>query len=590
MKAIGARRLSFRSLGGSLCGVLLLSCGLVLAQSTAQINGIITDQSGAVLPGVEVVATQTDTGFMRTMVTNETGSYVLANLPVGPYRLEAALPGFRTYVQTGIVLQVGANPTINAVLQVGQVSDQIEVQANAALVETRNTGIGQVIDNSRVLELPLNGRNAAELVLLGGMATIGSTQLGGGNALDTVRNYPTIVIAVAGGIPNGVVYLLDGANHNDPFNNLGLPLPFPDALQEFKVETSALPAQYGFHSSAVVNAVTKSGTNQFHGDTFEFLRNGNLNARNAFALIRDSLKRNQFGGTFGGPLTKDKLFFFAGYQDTSERSAPTQSVAYIPTPAMLAGDFTTITSAVCNAGRPVVLKPPFVNNRLDPSLLNPATLKITARLFPDGTPTPCGQVTYGLRHNLDEHLLATRMDYVKNEKHSLFGRFTLAKRDRPSTYDGKSMITNNTHAQQARVYSLALGDTYLIGGGIVSSLRISLSRTTNRQIGDKMTTWADVGVKASSFTAPVINVSAPGSFQFGSGNSIGKANSGPLYNVAEDLSVVKGAHQYGFGAHYNYSLMNYVSSVNSRGTMTFSGQTTGLSLADFLIGKPSQWQ
>src|SRR6266436_3159758 len=144
--------------------VCLTSTGL-WAQATAQINGSVKDQSGAVLPGVEIAVTQTDTGAKRAVVTDETGSYILANLPLGPYRLEAALPGFRTYVRTGIILQVGASPVVNAVLEVGQVSEQVEVKADAALVETRGSGIGTVVDNQRVLELPLNGRNVQELVV-----------------------------------------------------------------------------------------------------------------------------------------------------------------------------------------------------------------------------------------------------------------------------------------------------------------------------------------------------------------------------------------------------------------------------------------
>src|SRR5215470_20151810 len=153
------------------------------------------------------------------------------------------------------------------------------------------------MENQRVLELPLNGRQATDLIYLSGMAT----QVNGAGLNSGVRNYPTQDISVAGGLSNGLTYSLDGATHNDPFNNLNLPLPFPDALQEFKVETSALPAQYGHHSAGAVNVVTKSGGNEFHGDAFEFLRNGYFNARDAFAPVRDALKRNQYGGTFGGP-------------------------------------------------------------------------------------------------------------------------------------------------------------------------------------------------------------------------------------------------------------------------------------------------
>src|ERR1700756_3863834 len=164
------------------------TCSAVWAQSTAQINGTVKDQSGAVLPGVEVTVTQTDTGLKRSVPTDETGSYVLSNLPLGPYRLEAALPGFRMYVRTGITLQVDASPMINPVLEVGQVSESVEVKADAALVETRNSGVGTVVDNQRVLELPLNGRNVQELVVLAGMATINNNS----GSLNSVRNYPTV--------------------------------------------------------------------------------------------------------------------------------------------------------------------------------------------------------------------------------------------------------------------------------------------------------------------------------------------------------------------------------------------------------------
>src|SRR5436309_11453354 len=173
------KRIGLAFLFGMLASIV--TCSSVWAQATAQISGTVRDQSGAVLPGVEVTATQTDTGIARSAVTNETGSYVLPNLPIGPYRLEASLPGFRTYAQTGIVLQVNGSPAINPILEVGQVSEQVEVQANAALVETRNAGVGQVVENARILELPLNGRNVTELIALSGAAAPAAAQGSGRN-------------------------------------------------------------------------------------------------------------------------------------------------------------------------------------------------------------------------------------------------------------------------------------------------------------------------------------------------------------------------------------------------------------------------
>src|ERR1041385_6372917 len=289
-------------------------------QATAQISGTARDQSGAVLPGAEVTATQTETGVSRMTLTNETGSYVLPNLPLGPYKLEASLPGFRTYSQTGVILQVGSNPAINVSLEVGQVAETVEVQANAALVETRTTGVGVVVENTRILELPLNGRQAAELVGLIGAAT--PAPITDASARDPFNKQGT-AFSVAGGLNTGLNYTLDGAFHMNPQGNGYMSTPFPDALQEFKVETSATAAAGGGKSAGSVRLGTKSGTNDIHGDLFEFVRNGMFNARNAFATKRDTIKRNQFGGTVGGPIIKNKLFFFAAYQGTRLRQDPT---------------------------------------------------------------------------------------------------------------------------------------------------------------------------------------------------------------------------------------------------------------------------
>src|SRR5262245_10977035 len=377
---------------------VLALCPVVLGQTVAsQISGTVRDSSGAVLPGVEVKLTNTDTTATRTVLTNETGSYVVTNLPVGPYRLEAALSGFSTYVQSGIVLQVNTNPTINVVLKVGQISSVLEVQAGANMVETSSNVIGQVIDQQRVAELPLNGRNVAQLIALFGAAV---PNTGGGLASNL--NYPTVTaVSIAGGQNNATNYFLDGATHIDSRTNVGLPLPFPDALQEFKIETSTLPANYGSHPGGAINVVTKSGTNEFHGDAFWFVRNGSFNARNFFAPVRDSLKRNQYGGVLGGPIAKDKLFFFQGYEGTIQRTAPATTISYVPTRDVLAGNFQAILAPPCQT-RQVNLPPSVAtNNILVPGLINPVALKYAA-LLPLST-DPCGKIQYGIPSNSDEH-------------------------------------------------------------------------------------------------------------------------------------------------------------------------------------------
>ena len=253
----------------------VLTCGIAFAQAVSQISGTATDASGAVVPGVEVTATQTDTGIKRTVVSNGAGEYILPNLQIGPYRLEASKPGFRTYVQTGIQLQVNTNPVIPIALGIGEVGQTVQVEANASLVETQNLGVGTVMETQRILDLPLNGRTPTDLIALTGAAVQTGTS-------PTYSMNTGVTISVAGGVDFGVYYALDGAPHLNLYDSTNMPLPFPDALQEFKVDTSTQNAQTGTHSGAQVNSVTKSGANAFHGDAFEFIRNGAVNARNFF--------------------------------------------------------------------------------------------------------------------------------------------------------------------------------------------------------------------------------------------------------------------------------------------------------------------
>src|SRR5579863_9583512 len=304
--------------------------------AVAQVDGHVTDPSGASIAGASVKMTEVDRRTVHQTITDGTGRFELPNLPTGAYLLEVDAAGFKTYKQTGITLQVASNITVPVVMQIGSVTETVEVSANASMVETKDTSIAQVTDQQRILELPLNGRNLTQLLTVGGFGTsapagdlTGSKNIQGSNGSGT--------FSVAGGQANGVNYLLDGGDNNDAFSNVNLPIPFPDAVQEFSVQTNAIPAQYGLHPGGVVNIVTKSGTNSFHGDMFDFLRNYELNARpkglvtlagSVSQPARDSLKRNQFGGVAGGRIKKDKLFFFGGYQGTRQRSNPAANTAH----------------------------------------------------------------------------------------------------------------------------------------------------------------------------------------------------------------------------------------------------------------------
>ena len=558
------------------CG---LASGVAWSQATAQMHGSVKDQSGAVLPGVEITATQTGTGISRSTLTNETGSFVLPNLVVGPYRLEGTLPGFRTHLQTGIVLDVNSDPAINIVLEVGQVTEQVEVQANAALVETRSLGVGQVIENQRILELPLNGRQVTDLIVLAGA----SVQAGTSSQI-SLQGLPTI--SVAGGFTSATTYLLDGAMHNNPYDSLTLPLPFPDALQEFKVETSVLSAQNGLHSGATVNSVTKSGTNEFHGDLFEFVRNDLFNARNYFATTGSTLKRNQFGGTAGGPIVKNRLFFFGGYQGTTVRQDPADVRNFVPTDAMLAGDFTAITSPLCNTGRQITLRAPFVNNRISPTLFSKAALNLTAKLTKSDD--PCGLVTRGARVTNDEKQFIGKIDYQWTDRQSLFGRILLTMPKQSTPFDfTHDLLNSNVAGYDNIAHAYTIGHTYLLSSNTVNALRLTVNRSVAARVPPRFFSAPDIGVNIYSYEKIQTRVSVTGGFILG-------VNNGPTrstgYQLNDDLSLIRGTHQLAMGGNLAQWRVNLNAYVRTAGNFTFSGQETGLGLADFLTGKPSNFQ
>jgi hypothetical protein len=566
------------------------------AQATAQISGTVRDQSGAVLPGVEVKATQTETGLTRTAVTNETGSYVLANLALGAYRFEAGLPGFRTYVQTGIVLQVNSSPEINAVLEVGQVTEQVEVQANAALVETRSTAVGQVIENERILELPLQGRRVTDLITLGGAAVQTATaSVPGGFSRGTSG---ASMLSIAGGLDFGVMYSLDGAMHNNAYDGSQMPFPFPDALQEFKVDTSGGGAAGGSRGSGgQVNAVTRSGTNELHGNVFDFVRNYVFNARNPFSPRRDNLKRNQFGGTLGGPIVKNRLFFFAAYQGTKTRANPSDNIAYVPTDAMLAGDWTAISSAACNAGRTINLTSPFVNKQINPAQFSKAALNITSR-FPKAE-DECGKVTYSMPQRPDEFQVVGKVDYQLSPDHSLFTRALVTQYKIPHPYDiNKNILTlvTNDGGNDDRAQSYAFGSTYLISPNTVNAFRLTMNRTIIGRPGIKYFGPEDVGIKAFTYAPGNMHINITGAFNF-STRTVFARNTTNAFQISDDMNLVRGNHQLTFGTNAALFKVYQRCLVSGQGQYTFNGTATGMGMGDFLTGRltslmeisPIQW-
>jgi hypothetical protein len=566
------------------CLFLGLCLGLS-AQSISQISGTVKDATGSAIPGAEVTVTQTDTGVTRTAQTGASGDYSLPSLPIGPYRMEVKKEGFSTYIQSGIVLQVDTAPTIDPVLKVGAITEQVQVEASAAMVETHSTGVGQVVNQQQVVELPLNGREITQLITLAGGSN--TVQAGFGQApssgnLMSSKNYPNeALVSVGGGMLNGTTYLMDGGTHNDPFNNLNLPLPFPDAVQEFKVETSALPAEYGQHSAGAVNVVTMSGSNAFHGDAFEFVRNGIFNARDTFAPTNDNLKRNQFGGTLGGPIKKNKLFFFLGYQGTLIRSEPAATPAVVPTADMLLGNFQPYESQ-CFGGTPQTLKAPFVNNVLPASLISPQAI-LMASHFPVG-PGPCGNTTYTMIANQDEHMGLAKIDYQISPKQSFFARYFGTHSLQPSSFTGTELSVQNAGTDD-EVNSLVLGDTYVFSPNALNTFHATLNRDGITKFQVPIITPTTIGVQGVYVALPNFsNINISGDFVSAGGFATPGLVNTTTYQFSDDFSLIKGSHQMQFGVNYIRPMQATTFCVYCNGLFTFSGQNTGNAMADFISG------
>ncbi len=555
----------------------VIALAIAFGQETAQISGIATDESGAVVPEVEITLTHVDTGVKRSATTDSAGLYTIPNLPLGAYRLDAMKMGFRTFVRTGIVLQVGTNANVPVTLGVGSITEQIVVEATTNQVDTTSAGVGTVIETQRILDLPLNGRQATDLIPLSGLAVVTAAT----PPTYTMNTGPSI--AVAGSMSWSVQYNLDGAPHLDTYVGTPMPLPFPDALQEFKLSTSAQDAANGGHSGAAVDAVTRSGANAFHGDLFEFFRNSSLNARDFFAKGNDGLKRNQFGGTFGGPIVKDKLFFFLGYQGTTIRQNLVNQSAYVPTAAELKGDFSQYIAAGCPSAAAVANSPAVLSHFTGPFAMSPAALKISSYL--PQTTNPCGFVLYGTPVHQNQLQAPLRIDYQLSTKQSIFARYMITRIDTETPYSiTHNILATNQVGQDDQAQALAFGDTYLITPQTVNSFRISGTRVGAHTPGAIPFTPQDVGMNFYSYYGfvPILmagvgfNINIPTNFAVGSDTVTN-------FGVNDDISLIRGSHQFNFGGGISRSLLNAHSYAWSQGFFVFAG-IFGSPLIDFLTG------
>ncbi|MGH9663404.1 MAG: carboxypeptidase regulatory-like domain-containing protein, partial [Bryobacteraceae bacterium] len=316
--------------------VLTMMAAAGLAQTTTSaLAGIVRDKTGGVAPGVAVTAQNNGTSFSRGAVTDQTGSYLIPNLPVGEYTVTAEKQGFTKFVQKGVTLVVSQNARVDISLSVGDAAQSVTVTSESTGVETRSTTVGELVDRTRIQELPLNGRNAMALALV----VPGVISVSAPAVVSQSRSGPTIT--VAGGRNTQNEFRLDGISNKNLTQNTALNFPSPDALQEFTVMTSNFSAEYGRNSGGVIMAVTRAGTNDLHGALWEYLRNTDLNARNFFSTTKPTLVQNQYGFTLGGPVIHNKLFFFGSYQGTQVRQSQLLATARPPSAAERQGDFSS---------------------------------------------------------------------------------------------------------------------------------------------------------------------------------------------------------------------------------------------------------
>jgi hypothetical protein len=577
--------------GAAAVALLLFNPGRLRAQAVANasIHGEVTDRSGAAVPNAQVKATQTETGQVLSTAAGSDGAFVLPNLPVGPYRLEVSASSFSNHVQSGISLQVGNNVQINVTLQVGTVSQEVLVSANAAMVETQDTSVSEVIDQRRIVDLPLNGRQATDLILLSGGASVPP---GAAGRFITTHDYVSSVgVSIAGGQENGNNYLLDGGDHNDTHSSVNLPFPFPDALQEFSVQTNGVSARYGLHPYAVVNAVTRSGANQIHGDLFEFVRNGDFNARNFFAPTQDTLRRNQFGGTLGGPIKKNKLFLFNGFQGTRTRTAPPQTIGFVPTQAALSGDFSALESSGCQSSHkavtlidPAAAGQPFPNNFISPTRFSAPAVGIS-KLIPVSA-DPCGQITYAIPNPNNENQDVARVDWLQSTRNSIYGRFFVADYDNPVIYTD-NLLTTTRSGLEERATSAVVADQYATPG-LVNSFHATYTRlVNNRAVSPQMPNLVSLGANMFNAYPHFIDLTVSNKFTVGGGSNAPATFARNTFQFADDVDLMRGRHHIILGVEAIAMQMDEINISVANGEWTFNGSATNDALADFVIGRPS---
>jgi hypothetical protein len=574
----------------ALCS-LILSAGAAFAQGggNAAMSGTVTDPSGAVIARASVTMTQTGTEVKRSAITNDVGQFNIPSLPPATYRLTVEAPGFKRY-QQDVRLLADQSGSIQVQMQLGGASETVTVEATATMVNTATPVLGQVIEQSRLVDLPLNGRNAADLTKLVAGA-VDSTNGAGTTQGDTKQVPGAESISVNGARPDQISYNLDGGSNQDLMSNTNNPFPFPDALQEFSVQTNSFATQYGTNAGAVVNVVTKSGTNQWHGDLFEFVRNREFNARNFFAATVDPLKRNQFGGTIGGPIQKDKMFVFFGYQGTRIHTQGNANNTILPTAANMTGDFSNYLTADPNVnpqGKVIQINDPttglpFPGNKIP---VSPVAVAL-AKYLPISQALPNGRLTYGVPtiQTFDEYI--SRVDRIVRGQDKLYVRFYLDRYVHQPGYDGKNILLSGQTGSAVKTQNWAAGYTWVKGPNFVNNFVADFVRAaSDRGQGGQVPDFNDFGATVPQLPKAQGGIRAFGNTNgyFGLGNFTDAIFVRNTYELRDQAIWTRGHHTFSFGGNFERDQSNIRNTDLENGSWQFSDVLTNNGLASFVMG------
>src|ERR1022692_4582711 len=590
--------------------LLAFSSSALFGQGYGTIGGTVTDPSGAAVVSATVKATQIQTGLETVVSSGKEGEFVFPTLPPSVYSLSVSATGFQSYTQKDVVLQADQKLTVNVRLRIGSTSETVTVVVEVPQVDTTSGTLSQVMDERRVVDLPLNGRNAATLITLVA-GVVDAANEGNGVNQGNGKTFPAAVVTSANGtLPNQSNYLLNGGNNVDEMTNVNAPFPFPDAVQEFSVQTSNYEAAYGQSAGAVVNIITKSGGSKFHGDAFEFLRNGYFNAKPYFATTADNLHRHQFGGTIGGPViiphfsTGASTQFFFGYQHTLYHLLSNASTTTVPTlaeeglaPGISYADYGNLcntasgnsfnSSGLCvtSAGVTVptqqITNPftnvPYVLNRIPASDFNPASVAYE-KVFPtySGVEAPGkigGLVSYVQPTVQVFNEYVSRVDHAFGDKDHLFGHYYYNYYQQDPVYNAANLASYRSYFN-TRYQNALISEQNTFSNNLLNNLILNYQREVALRggpSGSPNITNFGVGNIWQPATGPYLAATITG--YFGASSSAFASWYRNNYTFNDDLHWVKGNHNFAFGGHFELSKFDVTNVFTSYGGFTFGTAT-----------------